>query len=188
MKLLKVLHRTHYRYARPVRFGPHHIMMRPRDSHDLRLLETSLTITPAATLRWKHDVFGNSVAVATFTEPGDTLAIESRFRAEHYPLAPEGVTLEPYARRYPFSYDAEEMPDIGRLAERHYPDPDHAIDLWVRGFVAADRGSDTMGILTAMAKAIRGGFAYNARDEMGTQPPLVTLHNASGTCRDFALF
>jgi transglutaminase-like putative cysteine protease len=188
MKLLNVMHRTRYRYAKRVTFGEHHMMMRPRDSHDLRLLETALTIKPSATLRWRHDVFGNSVAIATFTEPGTELLVESSFRAEHYPLPPEGVTLEPYARRYPFSYDADEMPDIGRLAERHYPDPEHAIDEWARGFVAADADSDTMRILTAMSEAVRGSFAYNARDEMGTQDPLVTLQTASGTCRDFALF
>jgi transglutaminase-like putative cysteine protease len=45
-----------------------------------------------------------------------------------------------------------------------------------------------MGILLGMVQAIRAEFRYNARDEMGTQEPLVTLQSASGTCRDFALF
>ncbi|HEY1934352.1 MAG TPA: transglutaminase family protein [Acetobacteraceae bacterium] len=188
MRVLNVLHRTRYRYARPVSFGEHQIMTRPRDSHDLRLLETRLTIAPTATLRWKHDVFGNSVAVAAFTEQGRELLVESRFRAEHYPLPPDDVTLEPYAQRYPFSYDAEEIPDLGRLTQRHYPDPEHAIDVWARGFVDAAQDSDTMAILRAMSDAIHQRFAYNARDEMGTQDPLETLHNRSGTCRDFALF
>lgn len=188
MRVLNVLHRTRYGYARPVTFGEHQIMTRPRDSHDLRLLETSLTLSPAATLRWKHDVFGNSVAVATFTEPGAELLVESRFRAEHYPLPAEDVTLEPYAQRYPFSYDAEEIPDLGRLAQRHYADPAHEIDLWARAFVDAAANSETMAILGAMSDAIHERFAYNARDEMGTQDPLETLHGGSGTCRDFALF
>ena len=188
MRLLNVLHRTRYRYARPVTFGEHQIMTRPRDSHDLRLLETGLTISPAATLRWKHDVFGNSVAVASFTEPGSELLVESRFRAEHYPLPPEDVTLQGYAQRYPFSYDADEIPDLGRLVQRHYPDPEHAIDVWARGFLDAAADSDTMAILTGMSHAVHERFAYNARDEMGTQDPLATLHSGSGTCRDFALF
>ena len=47
MTILNVVHRTRYRYAEPVTFGPHRLMMRPRDSHDLRLIDTALTIAPA---------------------------------------------------------------------------------------------------------------------------------------------
>ena len=114
MSILNLLHRTRYRYANPVRFGDHRMMMRPRDSHDLRLIDTGLTISPAAKVRWMHDVFGNSVAVARFCEPGRELLVESCFRFEHYPLPADEVTLEDYARVYPFSYDAEEIPDLGR--------------------------------------------------------------------------
>jgi transglutaminase-like putative cysteine protease len=98
------------------------------------------------------------------------------------------VTLEEFARHYPFSYDASEIPDLVRTVERQYPDPDHLVDAWARRFVEQQRDGDTMSILMAMAHAIKGEFAYNARDEMGTQDPLVTLDSGSGTCRDFALF
>jgi hypothetical protein len=55
--------------VKPVIFGEHRMMLRPRDSHDLRLLAAGLTIDPAPkTLRWLHDVFDNSVAVASFSE------------------------------------------------------------------------------------------------------------------------
>jgi transglutaminase-like putative cysteine protease len=188
MKILNVSHRTEYKYANPVTFGPHRMMMRPRDSHDLRLLETALTISPSASVRWLHDVFGNSVALAEFSEPASELVVVSSFRAEHYPLSEAGVTLEEFARHYPFSYDAAEIPDLVRSVERHYPDPDHRVDGWARRFVEQQRDGDTMAILMAMAHAIKGEFAYNSRDEMGTQDPLVTLDGGSGTCRDFALF
>jgi transglutaminase-like putative cysteine protease len=188
MTILDVLHRTRYRYASPVRFGDHRMMMRPRDSHDLRLVDTGLTISPAAEMHWMHDVFGNSVAVARFTAEGDELLVESRFRLQHYPLPAYAVTLEEFARAYPFSYDVEEIPDLGRTAERHYPDPEHKIDLWARRFVEADADHDTMAILATMTDAIKAEFTYNPRDEMGTQDPLVTLETGSGTCRDYALF
>ena len=188
MNNLTVLHRTRYSYSEPVTFGPHRMMMRPRDSHDLRLIDTSLTISPAATVRWMHDVFGNSVAIADFSDQGAELLVESGFSAEHYPLPETLVTLEEYAQRYPFSYDALEIPDIGRTVERHYPDPEHKVDVWARRFVEQQRDGDTMAILRAMVDAIGAEFAYSARDEMGTQDPLVTLDTAGGTCRDFALF
>ena len=58
MPVLTVTHTTTYRYANPVLFGEHRMMMRPRDSHDLRLLDTALIIRPAGKVRWIHDVFG----------------------------------------------------------------------------------------------------------------------------------
>ena len=67
MSLLTVRHLTVYRYSEPVGLGEHRMMFRPRESHDLRLIQTNLEITPApASLRWLHDVFDNSVAVAAF--------------------------------------------------------------------------------------------------------------------------
>ena len=175
MPILTVVHTTTYRYANPVQFGEHRMMMRPRDSHDLRLLETGLVIRPAGTKRWIHDVFGNSVAIARFSEPAKELHVESRFRAEHYPLPEGSVEIEEYARHHPFSYDASEVPDVGRNAERHYADPEHLVDRWARRFVEGTSGHDTMGILSAMTRAIKAEFTYNPRDEMGTQDPVTTL-------------
>jgi len=187
MPVLTITHTTTYRYASPVTFGEHRMMMRPRDSHDLRLLGTSLILRPAATIRWIHDVFGNSVAIARFSKPASELHVESMFQAEHFPLAEGGVEIEEYARHHPFSYDASEVPDISRTAERHYPDPEHQIDAWARRFVQQASGHETMAILSAMTKAVQAEFKYNPRDEMGTQDPVTTLKSKTGTCRDYAL-
>ena len=79
MPLLTINHKTVYRYNRPVAFGEHRIMLRPRDGHDLRVLSGNLEIEPQPMrLRWIHDVFGNSVAIATFDERADTLASMDR--------------------------------------------------------------------------------------------------------------
>ena len=37
MPLLTIHHKTEYRYAHPVAFGEHRVMLRPRDGHDLRV-------------------------------------------------------------------------------------------------------------------------------------------------------
>ena len=69
MALLTVRHSTVYRYSEAVDLGEHRMMFRPRASHDLRLIDTRLVITPRpAHLRWLHDSFDNSVAIATFDE------------------------------------------------------------------------------------------------------------------------
>lgn len=187
MALLNVQHRTVYRYARPVSFGEHRFMCRPHDSHDLRLLRTALMIQPAAKLRWLHDVFGNSIAIASFGEEAAELVFESSFSVEHFPAEAEAIVIEPYAMRYPFSYAAEDIPDLGRTVERHYPDPEHRIDEWARRFIPNEDGESTFDMLVAIAHAIRNEFTYLRREEMGTQLPVETLEKGGGSCRDFAL-
>jgi hypothetical protein len=71
MTVLNVRHTTVYRYSLPVQLGDHRLMLRPRDSHDLRLIKTNLNFSPEATVRWLYDVFGNSVAIASFSEPSE---------------------------------------------------------------------------------------------------------------------
>ena len=59
-------------------------MFRPRESHDLRLVSTKLEITPRPSdLRWLHDVFDNSVAIATFGEAASELRFDSAVTLEH---------------------------------------------------------------------------------------------------------
>lgn len=190
MQTLEVHHSTVYRYARPVRFGDHRLMFRPRDSHDLRLLETGLVIAPKpAKVRWLHDVFGNSIAVASFDTEAEELRFESHIRLNHYPLDGPQFEIEDYAATYPFSYSAEEIPDLARNAQRHYPDPDHLVDDWAKRFVVTAGGPpDTRAMLAAMTLAIKESFTYASRHAEGTQTPVETLTGGTGSCRDFALF
>ena len=185
--ILKVEHRTAYRYRRAVSFGEHRLMFRPRDSHDLRLLETGLLIQPAASVRWLHDPFGNSVAIARFETMAEEMVFESSFLVEHYPIEPGAIELEPEARRYPFAYTLEEMPDLEPCITRHYPDPHAKVALWARSFLGGDGTADTLACLTAMNASIRRDFEYTPRWEIGTRSPEHTLELRSGTCRDYAL-
>jgi transglutaminase-like putative cysteine protease len=188
MPIVTIRHATSYRYACPVTFGDHRLMFRPRDSHDMRLLETGLEISPVATVRWLHDVFGNSIAIASFTEPAAELRFVSTIRLEHFPAVLPEFAVEPYARHHPFSYSAEEVPDLGRTMERHYPDPQHRVDEWARRFVAAPGDTETRALLVSITSAIREEFRYEAREAEGTQTPVETLDRGAGTCRDYALF
>jgi hypothetical protein len=64
---LKIHHKTVYRFRQPVSLGAHRLMLRPRESRDLRLMSHTLAITPAPVLTWAHDVFGNAVATVLST-------------------------------------------------------------------------------------------------------------------------
>lgn len=189
MTVLNVRHKTTYTYKQPVTFGEHRLMSRPRDSHDLRLIETTLSITPPATsIRWMHDVFGNSIAIASFSEPAAQLLIESAFRAEHYPVPGQEIYIEPFAEKLPFSYSAEDTADLGRTKERHYADPEHKVDAWAKGLLERTPDGRTLDVLMAMTTGIKEQFAYVARDVEGVQTPVETLASGSGSCRDFAVF
>lgn len=188
MPILTVEHKTVYHYTKPVTFNEHRLMCRPRDSHDLRMIETALIIAPAANVRWLHDVFGNSIAIAAFTTPASELTFISSFKAEHFPGQEEEIVIEEYARHLPFNYAAEDVSDLGRTRERHYADPEHRIDQWAKSFVMNGKNVETLEVLTAITRAIQEQFTYERREEMGTQTPTETLEKGSGSCRDFALF
>jgi transglutaminase-like putative cysteine protease len=186
MKLLTVRHATTYRYSAPVAFGQHRLMLRPRDSHDLRLIDAELALSPSGKLRWMHDVFGNSVALVDFKDPAAELTIVSTLVIERYALARPDFTIAPEAETYPFDYSPDDRSDLGPLLERHYPDPNDIVHTWARRFVLGSP-VDTFNLLATMNASIRGGFDYRAREEEGTQPPTVTIETRSGTCRDYAL-
>jgi len=185
MKLLTVRHATTYRYSGPVIFGQHRLMLRPRDSHDLRLIDAELALSPPGTLRWMHDVFGNSVALVDFSAPAAELRIVSTLTIERYGLARLEFRIAPEAEHYPFMHSADDRTDLGRLRERHYPDRGE-VEEWARQFVL-ETPANTFNLLSTMNGAMRGTFEYRAREEEGTQTPVETLERKSGTCRDYAL-
>jgi hypothetical protein len=45
---LMIQHETRYRYEKPVSFGPQRLMLRPRDSHGLKVEKASLAVSPPA--------------------------------------------------------------------------------------------------------------------------------------------
>src|SRR5258708_7619610 len=115
MSLVTVRHVADYRYSQPVKLGEHRMMFRPRESHDLRLLKTKLEITPRPEhLRLLHDVFDNSVAIATFTGATADLHFASNVTLQHYETTLPDYALEEFAERYPFRYSKDELPNLSR--------------------------------------------------------------------------
>ena len=165
-------------------------MVRPQDSHDLRLHAAMLSVDPVPdTTRWAHDVFGNSVCLLDWTGDArnDRLSLVSDLELTHYPTGPglPRTTLDPTAEYFPFSYASDEAPDLARLAERQVADPGRRVDAWVHRFTGGN--PRTLTLLEEMAAAVKTDFAYSKREAEGTQAPTETLELGSGTCRDFAL-
>ncbi len=77
MITLRIHHKTTYCYRQPVSLGPHRLMLRPRESRDLRLITSDVTVTPAGVVTWAQDVFGNAVATAAFQTMAGILVVDS---------------------------------------------------------------------------------------------------------------
>lgn len=186
MLALTIHHKTTYRYRMPVGLGPHRLMLRPRESRDLRLVASSLTVTPPATVTWAHDVSGNAVAMARFQAMADHLVIDSVVSVQLDAAAWPVFDIAANAISYPFRYSDDEWTDLGALAVPQYPDPAGLLSAWARGFV---RGSltDTLSLLRDLSAGVSAGVAYDSRDEEGTQSPIETLGRRIGSCRDFAV-
>ena len=103
-------------------FRPHRLMLRPRESRNLRLIAHDLTFTPDATVTWAHDVSGNAVATAVFDKRSDMLVIDSTAEltldADPWPV----FDIAASAAHYPFLLTEDEMTDLGALRLQSYLD------------------------------------------------------------------
>ena len=111
----KIHHKTIYRFRQPVSLGPHRLMLRPRETRDLRLMSHTLAVTPSAVVTWAQDVSGNAVGVATFATMADILVIDSvadiLLNAAAWPV----FAIAASAISYPFRYSDDEWTDLGPL-------------------------------------------------------------------------
>lgn len=185
-KTVRISHRTAYRYDRPVEFGRHRLMVRPREGHTLRIEEATLTIEPAAKLRWHFDAFDNSIADATFEEAATELMIQSDVTLRLYPLDPELAYRREDFVPYPFQYEADNATDLLPFMLLENPTELPAIQDWLLARIPG-RPESCFGFLRDLGHAINGGFDYNRREEQGTQTAAETIRSGRGTCRDFAM-
>lgn len=180
MTRLCITHRTRYRFHNPVDLAPHRMMLRPRETPDLRLLSFKLDIRPAALIDWSHDVAGNVVALASFQSRAQELEVLSQsrvdLRAPVWPVFPISAS----AASYPFVYSPDESTDLGALILPQYEDHRQRLRGWV-GSIVATRPTDTLSLLKDVSNAITTQIAYQGRETEGTQGPLETLDRGWGT-------
>jgi transglutaminase-like putative cysteine protease len=186
IRTLRILHRTRYAYDRPVAFGEHRLMIRPRDGHDMRILDSSLTVSPRADVHWAFDTFGNSVALLSFHDAADELLIESELLLRRYGLDEPLARIDRFAGAYPVEYDAEERIDLGPYLMAEHPQDRAALAAWIAQVLPQIPGG-SMQVLGALGTAVHGAFGYARREAEGVQTPAETIRLGTGTCRDFAL-
>jgi len=175
-----------YRFHEPVSLGPHRLMLRPRESRDLRLASIDIVVRPRAEVIWAQDVAGNAVATALFQGATDCLVIDSRVELELDAHPWPVFDIAASAMLYPFQYSDDDWIDLGALATPQYADSGGQLRAWAQGFVAG-APTNTLALLKDVNAGISARVLYQSREDEGTQSPIQTLDRGWGSCRDFAV-
>ena len=181
---LRIQHETRYTYRRRVRFGPHRLILRPREGHDLRVESMEVDVSPPAHLTWSRDVFGNSVGTLDFEKPANELRIVSNVLIKRTaPYLHRNFDTEPTP--WPPVYDPLEIGIIAAYQQLSYPADGAFVRKWMREHCPKHpfEVEEVVGILN---RAIHANIRYVRRDEKGVLTPSETLKRGIGSCRDFA--
>jgi len=186
MKRIEIHHVTRYSFGSPIQLGPHSLLLRPREGHDLRISHSMLNIAPEAVVTWRRDFYDNVLALATFG--GDLvsdLVIESGVEVELYDTMPLDFLVEDHAVHFPFRYEAEELAALGPFLEPVYGDHPRLTD-WLAAYHQFPEGTETFAILDRLNRQIHANVDYEIREEPGVLAPAETLRLSKGSCRDMA--
>jgi transglutaminase-like putative cysteine protease len=181
---LSIRHETRYTYTRRVRFGPHRLVLRPREGHDLRVESMDVEVSPPAHLTWSRDVFGNSIGTLHFTRAANELRIVSNVRISRTPPYPHRKQdTEPTP--FPPQYDPLEMAVVAAYQQLSYPRDAAFVQRWLKRH-CPKRPNDVEQVVGCLNRVIFQNIRYLRRDEKGVWTPAETLKRRAGSCRDSA--
>ena len=185
--LLQIEHTTEYRYAEAVGLTPHLLRLIPRSSPGLHLIRSGLKVSTEHDIRWNLDLEGNILGLATFPGVTENLVIKSSLLIEQHLTNPFDFLLEGRALHLPFTYDDRELSLAEPFLKRRDEDSMGPLDEFARPFLnGTSSRPSTLGVLTAINRAIPALFQYTERYEEGVRMAWETLVYRAGTCRDFA--
>jgi transglutaminase-like putative cysteine protease len=187
VKRLRIIHSTEYHYHEPVSLGPHRVMMRPREGHDVRIVHGRLDVEPKPTIRWLRDIYNNSIAILTFSEPAKSLSIHGEADIDYLRDNPIECLIDPGARFFPFQYAPDEQLELVQYRLPSYPYDGTKLHDWLRILYRPGQTIETFDLLNDLNAHIFKFLQYSHRDEIGVQTPCDTLARGTGSCRDFAV-
>ena len=186
MSSLRIVHETTYRYTKPVLFGPHRLVLRPREGHDLRVEDMTLQISPDYDLEWSRDVFGNSVATAHFFAPSNVLSIKSTLLLNQTNAFPRRSDRPVQRPKFPLQFSPLEQTVAAAYRDSTFPDDAERVADWLRGEIDPSAHPEAETLAAAVNQKVRRAIGYRRREEKGVQSPGETLAAGRGSCRDLA--
>ncbi len=185
MTRLIIRHETRYDYDSPVRFGPHRLLIRPRDSHAMRLEDASLELSPPGKTRWMYDAMGNCICWFTPAGEATQLRIVSHLTIDRFPSPLAPIAPDDPKSVFPLVYGEVDRAVLSPFMAPATTDPTDQVLSWLRTHLRAP-DERVLDVLSRINTAIHDDFAYGVRDQEGAQTPVETLERRAGACRDFA--
>jgi transglutaminase-like putative cysteine protease len=185
MTRLLIRHETIYNYEWPVAFSPHRLLLRPRDSHAIRLIDASLELSPPGDTRWVYDAMSNCVCWFTPLGESNQLRIVSHLTIDRFPAPLAPVEADNPHSPLPVVYDLTDRLALAPFMTPVTNDEDGSVLAWLRAHM--DRPDEpVLDFLSRLNTAIHNEFSYVARYAEGVQSPRETLSFGGGACRDLA--
>jgi transglutaminase-like putative cysteine protease len=185
MPRLSIRHETLYAYEKPVSFAQHRLLLRPRDSHAIRVADAVLTVSPPGEVRWVFDALGNSVCCFTPGGESASLSIVSELVIERFPAQLSDMHIEDPQTATPIVYATADRAVLAPFVDPVTEDADGHLLKWLRDQVGSPH-EPALEFLLRLNQHIHDSFSYQARDLGAAQDPAHTVRTGSGTCRDFA--
>ncbi|MBL8555625.1 MAG: transglutaminase family protein [Phenylobacterium sp.] len=185
MARFRIRHETHYAYERAVSFATHRMLLRPRDSHAIRVTDALLTVSPPGETRWVFDALGNSVC--GFTPDGEStgLSIISELTIERFPAHLGELEVDDPQTATPIVYTPADRAVLAPFVDPVTEDAEGDLLRWLRDQMESPH-EPALEFLLRMNRTIHDGFEYQSRDIGAAQEPSHTVKLGAGTCRDFA--
>jgi YD repeat-containing protein len=185
MARLLIRHETTYAYERPVSFAPHRLLVRPRDSHAIRVVDAVLTVSPPGETRWLYDALGNSVCQFTPQGTSTALWIRSDLEIERFSAQLSDLEVEDPQTATPIVYPSADRATLAPFIEPATDDAEGHLLKWLRDQVQSPH-EPALEFLLRLNRTIHDQFEYQGRDLGAAQEPSHTVKLGAGTCRDFA--
>ena len=177
-------HVTHYRYDRPIHLGPQVVRLRPAPHSRTRILSYSMKVEPAEAL---HQLAaGPAGELPRAPRLSRTRRRSFASRSTWSPRWRSSTRSTSSSSRAPSTFRSPTSPSCSsssrptcarRRRRRSSP----------RTWPRVDRSEKaTSSFLVELNQGLQKDIAYLIRMEHGVQTPELTLHNASGSCRDSA--
>lgn len=185
--ILTIEHDTNYQYLDRVFLEPHTLRLTPRQGKSLRVYESRLEIDPQP--QGIHPILegdGTQAHLVWFNGMTKQFRIRACSEVELKPFNPFEFIIYPTSGvRLPMVYPAGWEQVLAPYRQTGAPEPEIKT---FGSYILEATGQETVTFLTELNRQISAEFRYEKREHGLPHPPLQTLQNKAGSCRDFAVF
>jgi len=183
--LFQIVHRTRYRYNRPVHLDPHEIRLRPRCDGSQRLVDFYLDISPEPVgVAHNLDAEGNAMARTWFAGVHREFCVVTRATVETLRANPFEFLLKSDFSSLPATYAESEAAVLASY--RQVGDPQHSVTALGQE-LSRQAGGEVLPFLRVLNGYIYQSLKAEVRLEGRPMAAAETLARGCGACRDLAV-